>query len=114
MSWDRKGPCGPYYYRSTRQGDKVRKVYLGRGPRAEAAARRVEARRQARQAERAACRRDVAKVAAAEQALVDLTALARHLVRAALVAAGFHERRGQWRKKRNGRDSRCAGRRSQP
>jgi hypothetical protein len=104
MGWDRKGSCGLYYYKSVREGDRVRKVYLGRGPRAEAEAGQVEARRQARQAERATCRQDVAKVAAAEQALRDLKTLAGQLVQAALEGAGFHQHRGQWRRRRHARD----------
>jgi hypothetical protein len=106
MCWDAKkrGHAGGYYYRSFREAGRVRKVYVGRGPQAEEAARQVEQRRQARQAEREARLQEQTRLAGAEQRLHDLRTLADALVRATLHAAGFHRHHGTWRKRRHARD----------
>src|SRR3712207_5762858 len=104
MSWDQKGKYGPYYYRTLREGRTVRKLYLGKGKQAEAAARDVEQRRQARQAAREAWHQEQARLAGAEQQLHDLRALAQVLVRAFLDGAGYHEHRGEYRRRRHARD----------
>lgn len=96
MGWKNRGRKR-YYYRS--QGGK--KVYLGRGPAAEAAARHDTARRelvvQAR-AELELTRRQFLQAEGAVRSFLDFTAT---LVGGALVAAGYHRHdRGEWRSRR--------------
>src|SRR4051794_6742884 len=50
--WDRRGNRW-YYYRGQRQGGRVRRVYVGRGPAAEQAAAQDAARKAQRRATRA-------------------------------------------------------------
>ena len=103
MGWDKKG-ARAYYYRTVREGGKVRKVYVGQGRQAEELAREVEHRRLERQAEREARQRDQAQVLLAEQMLAELRALTEVLVRLTMDAAGYHQHKGQWRRRR------CQGR----
>lgn len=107
MGWDAKGKGGNrYYYRSERRPGRPHpvKVYLGKGSQAEDAARQLEERHLARQARREADREavlsEVTRVAVADAALQEVRNLVQHLVRAALHEAGYHEHRGEWRRRR--------------
>ena len=102
MSWDCKTRSSGlrYYYRSIRDGDRVRKVYVGRGAKAHEAARRTDERCQARQATRESLRMEAEKSALAEQRLSDLHDMAAQLFKAVLLASGCHEHRGQWRRRK--------------
>jgi hypothetical protein len=104
MSWDAKGGRNRYFYRSVRDGDRVRKVYVGRGLPADELARQVEQRRRERHAQREAQQREMAQVAGAEQKLQELHDLATLLMQAVLIGIGLHEHRGQWRRRRHARD----------
>src|SRR4051812_7407159 len=97
----RSGSTRQYYYRSERHGDRVRKVYLGTGPDAQEQDRLVRERRQEREAELSALATQEARFARAEKALRDLLELARALLEATLLAAGYRERRGEWRRPRS-------------
>ena len=107
MSWDAKTPGGKraYYYRSVRRGDRICKVYLGRGPEAEEAARQIEERRQVRQAQREALHEELLRVGVAEQHLRELHDVTYLLVSAALTGAGYYRRRSEWRKLQHGGDN---------
>jgi hypothetical protein len=95
MAWEQR--CGQmYYYSSVREGEAVRKVYLGRGP----VARWADLDGRVRRAER---REERAGAEAAAEAATRLRALALLLMEAALLASGFRRhRRGPWRAWREG------------
>jgi hypothetical protein len=96
VAWEARGG-GRYYYKVSRDGGRIRRLYLGNGPVAELAARDAELRR----AERRARARSQARLEAAEAASRELVELADLLARAALVAAGYHRHdRGAWRRRR--------------
>jgi hypothetical protein len=96
MAWEARGGSR-YFYKVTRDGGRVRRLYLGHGPVAELAARDAELRR----AERQVRARSQARLEAAEAAARELAELAELLARAALVAAGYHRHdRGAWRQRR--------------
>ena len=96
MAWEARGGSR-YFYKVSRDGGRVRRLYLGNGPVAELAARDAELRR----AERRARARSQARLEAAEAASRELAELADLLARAALVAAGYHRHdRGAWRRRR--------------
>jgi hypothetical protein len=102
MAWEqRRG--GPVYYRSLRVNGRPTKVYLGKGEAAEAQARQVEQRRLERQQASEAWQSEQAEVAVAQQRLSELRALADLLVRVTFLGAGFHEHRGQYRRRRHAR-----------
>src|SRR5687768_14975850 len=100
MGWDRKARGSPqgYYYRSVRLPDRPGpvKVYLVRGPDAQAAAVEVQRRR----ADRAAAHAEVARWAGLDQLVTESASLAATLAAAALVAAGWHRHKGEWRRQR--------------
>jgi hypothetical protein len=108
MSWDKKSNFGPYYYRSQRVGSRVRKIYVGRGPEAEATAKKDEQRRAQRASEQASRKEAEAALREVEQALDDLEGFTNALVEATLTSNGYHFHRGSWRKRRHGKDSPAA------
>jgi len=102
LSWDAKarGSKRGYFYKSIRRGDRIVKVYMGRGEEADEAARQIEQRRKDCQAQREAWQEELAQLAAADQHLRELQEAAYLLVAAVLTGAGYHQRRGEWRKQR--------------
>ncbi len=94
MTWRRRDG---YYYRSERDGDTVRSVYVGNGPMAEILLQ-LDAERHAEEAarrqERAAMDAEDAEMAAFSQ---DITTLARVALYA---AGGYRHHQGEWRKRR--------------
>jgi len=106
MSWDRKqrGAAGGYFYRCVRRNGKPRKVYMGRGPGAEAAAAANERSRLARQTIQEQQRAEQLRMTFADLALQDLRVLLNVLVKAILVVHGYHEHHGEWRRRRDRAD----------
>ena len=103
MGWEKRERGGSYYYKKERQGSRVRSVYVGGGVTALLISRHEELERA-----QAKLRRDLELAARAGCEAID-EEIARHaeltdtLTQAALLAAGFHTHKRQWRRKRNGR-----------
>ena len=99
MAWETKGRSR-YYTRSKRVGRCVVRESFGKGPEAHLAAAVDDRRRQEREMRWAARHREWCRWqtgAAPLQRLIEVSDL---LVRAALLAAGFHQHeRGAWRRK---------------
>lgn len=99
MGWEqRRGHS--YYYRKVREGGHVRSEYVGGGIVAQICAGDDDDKRRDRQATRAADRATWQgeaeidrQLGAAESALAAMT-------HATLFAAGYHNHKGQWRKRR--------------
>lgn len=89
-----------YYYRKERSGDQVRSVYLGSGLIAELTARHAEEAEAQRLAEREHERQVRAAFLAADAPAADAIAALRTTVHAALLLAGYHQHKRQWRRKR--------------
>jgi|SRR5580704_4089178 hypothetical protein len=103
MAWEVRGDRR-YYYRSVREGGKVRRVYVGRGPVAEAAAEfdalARSVRDDARDRSKAAGGDWQRRLAAALEPLRRLDALVGALAALTLVDAGYHRpHRGAWRRR---------------
>ena len=104
MGWEKRDRGTSYYYRGHRIGHRVIKVYVGRGPAAEAAAqadaehRAARARRhQAEQQRRLAYEAIGAQVA-------ECCTEAAGLMDAALLIDGYYRHdRGAWRRRRHGK-----------
>ena len=106
MAFEARRPGGSRYMYVSRRDPltgKVKKVYLGRGRRADAAAAELELRRQQRLAERDANRRAEADLRGVDGMIAELNAAVVILLEAELLAAGFHRANySRWRKRRNG------------
>jgi hypothetical protein len=99
MGWDKKANGQRYYYKAKKVCGRCVKTYVGAGPAAALAAALDAAEREGRRRRREAWRAEVAALAAADQALADLAAVAGLVYRAALVLAGYHVHHGDWRRR---------------
>lgn len=95
---------GAYYYRCRRVGGRRTWDYLGKGPEARLAAALVAERQRRGQLERQLRLEAQQSWAAASQPLLELISLTELLVRATLLASGYHQHcRGEWRRRRHER-----------
>ncbi|TXH45898.1 MAG: hypothetical protein E6Q97_30660 [Desulfurellales bacterium] len=93
-----------YYYRNSRQGDKVMSEYVGTGPLADIIAQEDAAERLRNRAKRELLKRQAAEQDAIDAA-VDTAGVALYaLVDAALLVNGYRQRKRQWRKQRDKTD----------
>ena len=100
MAWERRrGSRNHYYYRSVRQGRRVRKVYFGAGLAGEIAASLDASVRRDREQRAAAVEESRTRYAAALEPLVQLEGCVSALLRGALASAGYDCRHGKWRKR---------------
>ena len=89
-----------YYYRSVREGGRVRKEYVGGGVLGEVAAALDELKRRQREEEVAYWREERERLERSAAFLHELAEATEVLLRAQLLASGFHKHKGQWRRKR--------------
>ncbi len=99
MPWETKG-SERYYYRKKRVNGRVVSEYVGRGPEAEQIAAADELARAARAETRAAQAARLAELAALDQEVQAFAKQVETLTRQALQANGYHQHKGQWRRKR--------------
>jgi hypothetical protein len=78
----------------------VRKRYVGRGEVAELVAHADETRRAVRERRRRDERAELERAREISEAGAELDAAAKVLARAVLVAAGYHDHKGEWRRRR--------------
>ena len=104
MSWIRRNQRH-YYSRSYRVDGSIVREYVGGGAAGEQAATEDAQRRAQRQAATATRRAEQDRWDQATSTLQELCDLSDLLVRAALLAAGYHQHsRSTWRRKRHVRD----------
>jgi len=90
-----------YYYRSVRDGEKVRKVYWGSGELARIAHEREIMNRALREHERREWTKEVERLETLAAPVLELSEAAEALVRAHLIAAGYHKHKGEYRRARS-------------
>ena len=90
-----------YYYRSVRDGQRIRKVYVGAGNLARIVAEGDMLRRTAREQERKREKDELERLEALAAPLLELSEAAEILAHAHLIAAGFHRRKGEYRRARD-------------
>jgi len=100
MAWETRG-ARPYYYKSRRIGNVVRKTYLGSGEVAKQAAANDAAAKVKRVANQTALAEFQTRLAGVDQLAADVDQGVRLLTEAALLTAGFREHRGEWRLSRD-------------
>jgi hypothetical protein len=97
VAWQRNR----YYIRNTRIDGRVVSEYYGRGERADRAVAADAERRAERQARAADWKAKQSHLDVLDASLAELDEPADLLLRAALLAAGFHRHdRGEWRRRR--------------
>ena len=99
MGWETRGN-GRYYYRKVRDGGRVRSEYIGAGLAAEMLAEVDEFDRQRRQLEDEGRRAEVDAERHTAATLAEVDRMVQDLTAAALIAAGYHAHRRQWRRQR--------------
>lgn len=105
MAWEKRERGGRYYTRSRKEGGRVVREYVGTGPVAELAAQMDACARQRREDEARAFREERERLEALTVPVEELCEAAELLARAALVCAGYRQHdRGEWRKRRDGRE----------
>jgi hypothetical protein len=89
-----------YYYRSVRDGEKVRKVYVGAGEFARICSEIDILRRSNRRAQRERERAELERLKSLVAPLEEVSEAAKVLVTAHLVDGGYRKRKGEWRRAR--------------
>ncbi len=100
MGWEKRERGTRVYTRSHREGDRVVREYVGSGEIAELLAHADETRRRVRDLERTRGRAEVERLEALAAPARELDEAAEVLVRAHLLAAGWHRHKGEWRMRR--------------
>ena len=105
MGWEQRGRgAGPYYYRSVREGHRVKKEYIGSGSSGWLTAEGDRIDRERREIEALEEKEDLERLGALVSPVAALGEAARILARAHLIAGGYHRHKGQWRRARAKRD----------
>jgi hypothetical protein len=89
-----------YFYKSEREGGRVKSTYFGAGESGALMAEWIEVERLERAAEREQLREEREESDAEERAISDWFDDVQAVADAALLAAGFHKHKGQWRRRR--------------
>ena len=89
-----------YYYKSEREGGRVKTTYFGAGEAGTLMADMVAFERSERAAEREQLRAEREESDAEEKAVSEWFDGVQAVADAAMIAAGFHKHKGQWRRKR--------------
>jgi hypothetical protein len=104
MAWETRKRGGRYYYRAIRDGARVRKKYVGTGYEADLIARLDHLDRVEKQLVRAKAAAHLdelrAQIAVVEEAAAPLRDAALQAFDEAMRAAGYHQHKGEWRKRR--------------
>ena len=109
MAWEqRQDTTNRYYYRSQRLPDgRIVKIYCGGGERGTRAADADRQRRDEKSRELLRHQALLKHIQYVATPLVDLCKAGDVITEAAPLAAGYHNPRGEWRKKRHGRPFKC-------
>ena len=89
-----------YFYKSEREGRRVRSVYCGAGEAGQIMALTIQLDRDDREAERRERQAEREESDAEERAISDWFDGVQAAADAAMIAAGFHKHKGQWRRRR--------------
>ena len=96
MAWEK----GRYYTRSRKVNGRVIREYIGGGAVGELAAQLDVIEREQREYEREAWRVEREGIEEFDETIAKVCQMADIIARAAMLAAGFHRHRGEWRRRR--------------
>jgi hypothetical protein len=102
MPWERRERGGRYYTRSRRspKDGRVVREYVGSGPLAQIVAEAERQRRELEEARREREKEELGRLKALAAPVFELSEAAEILAHAHLVAAGYHRRKGEYRRAR--------------
>ena len=100
MAWEKRARGGHYYTRSRRINGKVVREYIGGGELARIVSESDANKRALRKAERQQQRTELERLEALAAPVGEICEVAEILVRAHLLALGYHEHKGEWRHER--------------
>jgi hypothetical protein len=89
-----------YFYKSERQGGRVRSTYFGAGESGSVMAQIISLERLEKAAERSERQAEREEFESEDRAVSDWFDDVQAVSDAAMVAAGFHNHKGQWRRKK--------------
>ena len=96
MAWEK----GRYYTRSRKVNGRVIREYLGGGAAGELAAQLDVIEREQRESEREAWKVEREGIEEFDETIAKVCQMADMIAWAAMLAAGFHRHRGEWRRRR--------------
>ena len=99
MAWEERNG-NRYYYTKMRIGDRVVSQYFGNGELAQAIAKLSELDRERIQLERTIERDKHEEIRTINRQVNEVCTAIRNITKAALLATGHHQHKGQWRKRR--------------
>lgn len=102
MAWEQRRN-GAYYYRKIRDGRRVRSEYVGAGELGQLAMHLDQLERRRRDEERQRERESRECFHMKDRQAIESEREVQRLITTALLASGYHQHRGQWRRKRHGR-----------
>jgi hypothetical protein len=100
VAWEERERGGRYYTRSRREGGRVVREYVGRGPLAELAAQEDRERRELEEARREREGEEMERLRALAAPVLEVSEAAEILAHAHFVAAGYHRHKGEYRRAR--------------
>jgi hypothetical protein len=100
MGWEQRG-ANRYYYRKERDGSRVKSVYVGRGEIAHMISQIQSTSTLLERLAKSTYSLEAVKSQRAQAAMEQTSDLVRLITQAALLSAGFHIHKRQWRKRRN-------------
>jgi hypothetical protein len=101
VGWEIRERGGPYYTRSRRMEGRVVRAYLGAGLVGRLSAEADRIQRERVEAEKVRHKRELEHLEALVSPAAELGEAAEVLVRAELLACGYHKHKGEWRRARN-------------
>jgi hypothetical protein len=101
MAWESRERGGPYYTRSKRVNGQVVREYIGGGELARIVAGQDAINRSIREAKQKWEQEELDRLAALGDPLGELCEVTEILARAHLLADGYHEHKGEWRRERS-------------
>jgi len=100
MGWESRTRGGRYYTRSYRVNGRVKREYIGKGPFAELLAAQDENERAEQEYEKQKQKEREASMNEVDELVEEFCEATDTLTNAALILSGYHQHKGEWRKRR--------------
>jgi hypothetical protein len=99
MGWEQRGTF-QYFYKKEREGSRVKSIYVGRGDLAQLSAKFCAMQQDECRLMNQKLGREQGLLEAFDSVNLEMERAVKTITEAALIAAGFHQHKRQWRKRR--------------